>query len=233
MDRVFSTLTVRTISEDQRIIEGIATTSRADRAGDIVESLGAEFDLPIPFLLDHNPLDAVGEVEAAEVTKDGIRFRARIKKITEPGEVKDLCDRAWSLIRNGLRRAVSIGFRPLDYEAMPGGGYRFRTWEWLELSACAVPCNADARVTGLKAEPRLARGNEIIAANKKKIREAALIRSVEQQVRLKRLGIPPAPRVVTITAADKAAFRRAATNRAPRKGVVTLGTAKRTRIVKL
>lgn len=151
MDRVFSSLTIRTVSEDERIIEGIASTPRTDRQSDIVESLGAAYELPIPFLLDHDHLSAVGEVEMALVTATGIKFRARIKKIAEPGPVKDLCDKAWALLKSGLRKFVSIGFRPLDAEPMANGGLRFLSWEWLELSACAVPANPDARITGLKA----------------------------------------------------------------------------------
>jgi hypothetical protein len=151
MNRAFSRLTVRTLNDEQRLIEGIATAPRPDRVGDIVEPRGAVFELPLPFLLDHNHLEAVGEVERAEVTADGIKFVARIKKIAEPGQVKDLVDRAWHLVKHGLRRTVSIGFNPLDGEQIPSGGFRFKSWEWLELSAVTVPAHPEARITGVKA----------------------------------------------------------------------------------
>jgi HK97 family phage prohead protease len=150
MQRVFNALTIRTLDSEQRLIEGWATTPRSDRMGDIVEPLGAEFDLPIPFLLDHDHTLAVGEVEKAEVTSKGIRFVARIKKIPEPGAAKDLVDKAWHLLKHGLRRTVSIGFQPHEYEPLPTGGLRFKVWSWLELSAVSVPANADARVDGIK-----------------------------------------------------------------------------------
>lgn len=153
MDRIFSNLTLKTIDEDQRIVEGWATTNAPDRAGDIVEPSGAEFDLTrrsIPFLFDHDHTAAVGEIEAAEVTSRGIRFRARIFKIARPGLAKDFLDKAWDLLRVGARKSVSIGFRALDWDTLPSGGSRFTRWEWLELSACAVPCNAEAQITGLK-----------------------------------------------------------------------------------
>lgn len=124
MHRAFSNLTLRAVHEDERVLEGIASTPRPDRMSDIVESGGVQYELPIPLLLDHNHAEAIGEVEFVEVTDTGIRFLARVKKIAEPGAAKDLVDKAWSLIKHGLRSAVSIGFRPLDSEAIKGGGVR-------------------------------------------------------------------------------------------------------------
>ncbi len=154
MNRAFSQLQIRSIREDERLIEGWATTPQPDRMDDVVEPRGALFKLPIPLLLDHNHAEAVGEVESAEVTAQGIRFIARVKKISEPGAAKDLVDRGWSLIKNGLRRSVSIGFRPLKQERIEGGGYRFTSWEWLELSAVSVPAQPGATITGVKAYRR-------------------------------------------------------------------------------
>lgn len=189
-------LTLKTVSEDARIIEGVASTGRADRGRDIVEPLGAEFQLPIPFMLDHDHLLAVGEVDAAEVTADAIRFRAHIKKIAEPGQAKDLVDYAWSLLRAGLRKTVSIGFMPIDYEALPSGGLRFTAWEWLELSAVAVPMNADANITGLKGAGRLTvpraplvtRQVRLTAAEMRRAKIEASIKAMSDRNR--RLGIP-------------------------------------------
>lgn len=219
MDRAFSTLTIRTIDADQRVVEGIASTPRVDRQRDSVDPLGAEFELPIPFLLDHDHLSAVGEVESAEVTKTGIRFRARLAKISEPGPVKDLCDSAWTLLRNGLRKFVSIGFRPLDAEPMANGGLRFRAWEWLELSACAVAANPDARITGLKAARRSARAVRIgskatlydiakdflpshhLSDHEKRIvrlMREQILRGLDNEIRDLKLGIRPGTRVVRL-----------------------------------
>lgn len=149
MNRAYSTFTVRSLDNDQRIIEGIASTPRVDRAFDVVEPLGAEWELPCPFLLDHAHEAAIGEVEVAEATARGIRFRARVFKPTE-GAAKELCDRGWSLIRSGLRKYVSIGFRALDVESLPGGGSRFVQWELLEISAVSIPANPDARIETVK-----------------------------------------------------------------------------------
>lgn len=141
---------IKALDEDARTIVGWASTPDEDRMGDIVVPTGAKYELPMPFLLDHDHQRAVGEVDSVEITEHGIKFKAHIKNISEPGAIKDLCDSAWALVKNGLRRAVSIGFRPLEMEALPTGGLKFSSWEWYELSAVSVPAQANARITGTK-----------------------------------------------------------------------------------
>lgn len=143
-------LEIKAVSDDARRIEGWATRPEEDRVGDVVIPRGAIYSLPIPFLLDHDHTRSVGEVDKVEVTDQGIKFWATIAKIEEPGEAKDLCDTAWSLIKHGLRKAVSIGFRAKDFDLLPTGGLKFTKWEWLELSAVTVPALASARITSVK-----------------------------------------------------------------------------------
>ena len=45
--RAYSVLTVRAANDDERIIEGVATTPTPDSYDDIVEPKGAEFSLPL------------------------------------------------------------------------------------------------------------------------------------------------------------------------------------------
>jgi hypothetical protein len=146
---------LKALDTAQRIIEGTATTPKTDRVGDIVMPMGAKFKLPLPLLLDHDHKQAVGEVEWASPTKAGIKFRARVAKIDEPGAAKDLVDHAWQLVESGLRKTVSIGFRSLPggSELMADGGIKFSSWEWLELSLVAVPAQADATIDNFKAAP--------------------------------------------------------------------------------
>ena len=157
MNRAYAWVSVTKAADGSRVIEGTATTPRPDRHADSVASEGAEYRLPLPLLLDHNHVEAVGTVEHANVTAKGIRFRARIAKIAEPGAAKDLVDKAWSLVSNGLRAAVSIGFRPLEMEPLATGGLLFKRWEWMELSLVAVPANADATIDTIKRYDREAR----------------------------------------------------------------------------
>lgn len=150
MNRAYSILTVKAVEEDERIIRGIATTPRPDRVGDIVEPLGVSFKNPLPLLHQHDSDRPVGTVKFDKPTKDGITFEARLPKILEPGPLKDRVDTAWGEVKAGLVRAVSIGFRALEYAFMDEGGIRFLSSEVLELSLVTVPANADATITQIK-----------------------------------------------------------------------------------
>lgn len=163
MDRAYSVLEIKDYNDDERVIEGIASTPSADRMGDVVEPMGARFSLPMPLLWQHNHDQPVGHVEFAQPTEKGIPFKARLPKIDEPGKLKDRVDEAWQSVKSGLVRAVSIGFRSLEHSIMKDGGYRFKTWEWLELSLVTIPANAEANITTIKAidsQLRAASGQE-------------------------------------------------------------------------
>jgi HK97 family phage major capsid protein/HK97 family phage prohead protease len=144
--RAFSLLTVKSIDEEQRIIEGIASTPTPDRMGDIVEPEGAAYDLPLPLLWQHRSDQPIGQVLSAKVTAAGISIRAQIAK-----EVLPYIDQAWALIKAGLVRGLSIGFIDLETSYMKEtGGFRILRWEWLELSAVTIPANADASIQTVK-----------------------------------------------------------------------------------
>ncbi len=151
MNRAYSLLTVKSIDEEKRVITGIATTPSTDRTGDIVEPKGAEFQLPIPLLWQHDSGKPIGHVTHAKVTNAGIEVTAKLVSIDEPGALKDRLDEAWQSIKSGLVRGFSIGFKPLE-EARIGDtwSYRYLKWMWLELSAVTIPANADCSITAIK-----------------------------------------------------------------------------------
>lgn len=151
MNRAYSVLTVKTSeTASERIIEGVATTPTPDRVRDIVEPMGAKFTLPMPLLWQHRSDSPVGNVEFAQPNAKGIPFRARFAKIDEPGELKNLIDKAWQSVKAQLVRGVSIGFKMLDGEMMKNGGIRIKSWEWLELSLVTIPANAEATIQSIK-----------------------------------------------------------------------------------
>lgn len=149
--RAYAVLTLKAVDEEQRILEGVATTLDVDRVGDIVEPKGAEFNLPIPFLFQHNSREPIGEVFFAKVTSDGIQIKARIAKIDEPGKLKDRIDEAWQSIKHRLVRGLSIGFQSIEHSHIDGTfGIKFSKWLWLELSAVTIPANSAASITAIK-----------------------------------------------------------------------------------
>ena len=76
MQRGYSLLHVKSISDERRQVFGMATTPSVDRVGDIVESRGAKFAKELPLLLFHDHTLPVGTVRLKTPTKDGIEFEA-------------------------------------------------------------------------------------------------------------------------------------------------------------
>lgn len=150
MNRAYSILKIKSFDEDQRELTGIATTPSVDRVGDIVESDGVEFKLPIPLLWQHDSRQPIGEVYAASVTENGIEIKARLVQLDEPKNLAERLNEAWASIKSGLVKGLSIGFSAIEYSFMDSGGIRFSKWAWHELSAVTIPANADASITNIK-----------------------------------------------------------------------------------
>lgn len=154
-NRAYSTLEVKALDEEKRVITGIASTPSPDRMQDVVEPKGAQFKLPIPFLWQHNHDEPIGHVTEAKVTQKGIEVSVQLIQVDEPGRLKDRLDEAWQSIKSGLVRGLSIGFSAKEFEQIPGSwGLRFLSWEWFELSAVTIPANADATITSVKSIDR-------------------------------------------------------------------------------
>ena len=150
-NRAYSVLNIKSVNPDERTISGIATTPETDRAGDIVDPLGAKFADEIPLLWQHQHEKPVGVARFGKATKAGIPFTASIAKIDEAGPLKDLVDMAWQSVKAKLVRGVSIGFRVLGYEPLEKGGLRFTSSEIYELSLVTIPANASATIQAVKA----------------------------------------------------------------------------------
>ncbi|RJT32106.1 hypothetical protein D3227_27280 [Mesorhizobium waimense] len=151
MNRGYSILNIKSVSEDERTITGIASTPATDLQDDVVEPRGAVFKLPIPLLWQHKHDAPVGWVTSAKVTDAGIEIVAKIAKIADPGTLKDRVDEAFAAIKAGLVRGLSIGFKGLDSEPIRGTyGVRYKKWLWLELSAVTLAANVEASILSVK-----------------------------------------------------------------------------------
>jgi HK97 family phage major capsid protein/HK97 family phage prohead protease len=149
MNRAYSVLDIKAVDEEKREIRGIASTPAPDRLGDIVEPGGVKFALPIPLLWMHQSAAPIGHVTEAKVSKDGIEIAAHVVEGVD-AEI----DKAWRYIKSKLVRGLSIGFRALESEPInakePWGAQRFKSWEWIELSAVTIPANAEANIHTVK-----------------------------------------------------------------------------------
>lgn len=151
LKRAYSLLEIKDFDEEKRELTGIATTPTADRYGDVVEPKGAQFDLPIPFLWQHDASQPIGHVTKAKVTNAGIDVTVKLVKTDEPGRLKDRLDEAWQSIKLGLVRGLSIGFVPKEHAYLEETrGLHFLKWDWMELSAVTIPANAEANIQTIK-----------------------------------------------------------------------------------
>lgn len=151
--RAYSTLDIKSIDAEQRIIEGIASTPSIDRSGDLMDPLGAQFVLPMPFKWQHGP--SIGEVFHAHVTPQGIYIKAKISTVDDaaPDALKNRINLAWHSIiaKPPLVRGLSIGWKGLESAPVHGKrATRWLKWIWGETSAVDVPMNTDATITAIK-----------------------------------------------------------------------------------
>jgi HK97 family phage major capsid protein/HK97 family phage prohead protease len=153
LQRAYSVLDLKDIfdGDESRTIEGIASTPSTDRMGDVIESTGAVFQVPFPLLWQHDSKQPVGWVTFAKAMKDGIPYKAQ----WAGAGIADFIDNAWKLVKAKLVRAVSIGFRPLEWKWLDEDdvnnlGIHFLKWEWMELSAVTIPANMDATISNIK-----------------------------------------------------------------------------------
>lgn len=153
MNRAYSVIQIKSIDEEKRIIEGIATTPTPDHYNDIVEPMGMEFALPLPLLNQHNSREPVGTVIWAKATKEGIPMRAGF---AAPG-ILEYVDRTWAQVKAGLVRGLSIGFKGIEEAFIQStGGIHYLKSRWLELSVVTIPANMEATIVNIKSADALA-----------------------------------------------------------------------------
>lgn len=151
IEKAWSLLEVKAVDEDRRVLTGWATTPTMDRVSDIVEPAGMVLRGPVKLHLYHKHDLPVGSVSFGKPSKAGVPFEASIPDVKEAGTVRERVNEALHSLKYKLLDAVSIGFRSLESEPIPGTyGTRFKKWEMLELSLVGVPANPDAVITAFK-----------------------------------------------------------------------------------
>ena len=187
LDKAYSTLDIKSIDEDQRIIEGIASTPSPDRQGDVMEPKGARFSLPMPLLWHHNTKEPIGEVFDAVVRDDGIHVKARIANVTTPGRLQDRVSEAWDSLKFKLVRGLSIGWSPIEFEPIKGTRYtKYTQWFWGELSAVTIPANMQATILSVKSIDQAASGPDSPGVSGSapvlRLQKAAPIMTIPEQI---------------------------------------------------
>jgi HK97 family phage prohead protease len=125
----------------------IASTRDFDRDSDVVDPLGLDitnYRLNPVMVWAHDyqsPFAVIGRAAEMEVTGNEFKVRPEWR---EPVNDSDPMHIIRSLIDSGLVRALSIGFRPLEWKDNEKGGRTFSKAEILEISAVPIPANQAA-----------------------------------------------------------------------------------------
>lgn len=127
--------------------EFIMATDDEDRIGDVIDIGGmniATFKQNPIALWAHDSKSPIGSWEGLK--KEGGRLIGKLK-LAAAG-TSPLIDRLRELIEQGILKAVSVGFRVIEYEpidpAEPWGAWRFLKSELLECSLVSIPANSAA-----------------------------------------------------------------------------------------
>ncbi len=152
MNKCFSVIEVKAADSESWTFTGVASTPSPDRMKDTVSPDGARYKLPIPLLWQHDHGSPIGHVNTATVTGEGIEIKAAITQPADgmPPGLTGRLQEAWSSIKSGLVRGLSIGFKPIEWEPIDNGGMNITVWDWLELSAVTIPANMDASIATIK-----------------------------------------------------------------------------------
>lgn len=126
----------------ERQIRVVASDSTVDRINDVMVPEGCVLDSfksnPI-VLFNHDPSVPIGN---AVVAVQNGRVEALIT--FAPKGVSAKADEICGLYKSGMLRAVSVGFDPIEWKPIEGGGTRYTKWVLMEISCVAVPANPNA-----------------------------------------------------------------------------------------
>ncbi len=152
------------IEDGERAIVATMTTNTVDRDGEVLQPQGmnsTNFEKNPVVMLQHS----YGSLPVGKVTsiKRGQgKWTAKIipaeRPETHPSNLEWMPDTVYSLFKQGVMCAVSVGLIPQETRAptpkdIESFGENVRRvvgkWDLLELSLCAIPCNPDAVATAV------------------------------------------------------------------------------------
>ena len=146
MQKIFNlTSTFKSVQEadDGSVdIKGYASTNDTDRAGDVIRKEAWEkggldnFGSNPIILFNHDYNRPIGRATSLETDEKGLKITANLSK--SAGDVTNL-------VKEGILRAFSVGFRVKDADYMEeGDGYLIKDAELFEVSVVSVPANQAA-----------------------------------------------------------------------------------------
>lgn len=139
---VYRKVTVAKAAGDD--LEFVLSDATKDRMGDVIEPTGWKLDAfnknPIA-LFNHDSKFPIGSWSKVRVVNGQLIGKL---KLADRG-TSDRIDEIIKLVEQGILRAVSVGFLPIEYEALKdNSGLLFKEQELTETSLVSVPANPSA-----------------------------------------------------------------------------------------
>lgn len=139
----FQTKGVKDSEDAPLIIRGMANTTNKDRMGDVIPQSAWYGPRAMPnyeknpiILAFHDHSKPIGKMVDYSISEFGLEIEAEISKAAGP---------IYDLIKDGVLRTFSIGFRVLDADWDPDTDiFIIKELELLETSVVSVPCNQDS-----------------------------------------------------------------------------------------
>lgn len=188
----------RSINEDERSFEVVASTETLDSHGDVLRQFWdlSRYQKNGPVLWNHNlALYMGGETEdtlpigkALEVKVEGKKLVARLALLKGDATTEPLVDKIWRRVQQGVIKAVSVGFRPgqVTRKVNAAGeteyyelGSKDRPNELREISLVAMGSNPDAVAKSIAWERRHL--DESIAADAAQERKTIMAMTDEEK----------------------------------------------------
>lgn len=135
-------------------ISGVANMANQDRSGDVVLASAWMLDNyksnPV-ILFNHCYDNLVGRATSVEVTDKGLEITCEIGNPSAGYELTDMQENVRSLLAQGILKAFSVGFIPLegDYDEK-NESFIITKAELLEVSLVTVPCQQESLISEIK-----------------------------------------------------------------------------------
>jgi HK97 family phage prohead protease len=164
MNKQFNIQIVRNTGLGPLNAVGIATREVVDYADDIVVVSGMESrNADVVLLANHDTTKPIGR---AKLSASGNEVKAYIT--FAPEGTTETADEYRKLCKAGVLTDLSIGFNPIERQAINGGGWRYTKWQCMEVSLVAVGCNPAAVIVQRSQKS----GRVLSGANASKLQQA-------------------------------------------------------------
>jgi HK97 family phage prohead protease len=157
-DKLYASAEITTAVKAERADEklwvmGVANANIVDRMQERLDPRGLDITDYVKnrqLLAHHSYYHPIGQVEELDVREDGVHFRAWIGDPAR-AELTEMQKEIRSLVAQGILKTVSVGFIPrkvraplFNNDGTIAEPCVIESWELLELSVVAVPCNQDS-----------------------------------------------------------------------------------------